>query len=45
MSPKHMFRRWRGDGGHGGNVVIVADAQLSLIDYRYKHHFRLSAAQ
>ena len=30
-----------GDGGHGGNVVIVADAQLSsLIDYRYKHHFK-----
>ena len=30
-----------GDGGHGGNVVIEADAQLSsLIDFRYKHHFR-----
>lgn len=30
-----------GDGGRGGNVVIKADAQLSsLIDYRYKHHFR-----
>ena len=30
-----------GDGGHGGDVVVVADAQLSsLIDYRYKHHFR-----
>ena len=30
-----------GDGGHGGNVIIEADAQLSsLIDYRYKHHFR-----
>ena len=30
-----------GDGGHGGNVVLVADQQLSsLIDYRYKHHFR-----
>lgn len=30
-----------GDGGHGGNVVIRADAQLSsLIDYRFKHHFR-----
>ncbi|MDO4436731.1 MAG: GTPase ObgE [Coriobacteriaceae bacterium] len=30
-----------GDGGHGGNVVIQADAQLSsLIDYRFKHHFR-----
>ncbi|WP_321971431.1 GTPase ObgE [Paratractidigestivibacter sp.] len=30
-----------GDGGHGGDVIVVADAQLSsLIDYRYKHHFR-----
>ncbi|OUP08257.1 GTPase ObgE [Collinsella sp. An2] len=30
-----------GDGGRGGNVIIQADAQLSsLIDYRYKHHFR-----
>ncbi len=30
-----------GDGGHGGNVVIQAAAQLSsLVDYRFKHHFR-----
>ena len=30
-----------GDGGHGGNVIVQADAQLSsLIDYRFKHHFR-----
>ena len=30
-----------GDGGHGGSVIVEADAQLSsLIDYRYKHHFR-----
>ncbi len=30
-----------GDGGHGGNVVIQATAQLSsLVDYRFKHHFR-----
>ncbi len=30
-----------GDGGHGGNVIIEADAQLSsLIDFRYKHHFK-----
>ncbi|MCI1665298.1 MAG: GTPase ObgE [Atopobiaceae bacterium] len=30
-----------GDGGHGGDVVLVCDPQLSsLIDYRYKHHFR-----
>ncbi|MDM8301289.1 GTPase ObgE [Collinsella tanakaei] len=30
-----------GDGGRGGNVVIQASSQLSsLIDYRFKHHFR-----
>lgn len=30
-----------GDGGHGGSVIVEVDAQLSsLIDYRYKHHFR-----
>jgi GTP-binding protein len=30
-----------GDGGRGGDVVLVADPQLSsLIDYRYKHHFK-----
>ena len=30
-----------GDGGHGGSVIVEADAQLSsLIDYRYKHHSR-----
>ena len=30
-----------GDGGQGGSVIVEADAQLSsLIDYRYKHHFR-----
>lgn len=30
-----------GDGGHGGNIVIEADASLSsLIDYRFKHHFK-----
>lgn len=29
-----------GDGGHGGNVVLECDPQLSsLIDYRFKHHF------
>ena len=33
-----------GDGGKGGDVVLVADGQLSsLIDYRYKHHFRARA--
>lgn len=30
-----------GDGGHGGNVVIVADTSISsLIEYRFKHHFK-----
>ena len=30
-----------GDGGRGGDVVVVADAQRSsLIDYRFKHHFK-----
>ena len=30
-----------GDGGRGGNVVIVADGSVSsLIDYRFKHHFK-----
>ena len=30
-----------GDGGRGGDVVIQASAQLSsLVDYRFKHHFR-----
>ncbi len=33
-----------GDGGHGCDVDIQADAQLSsLIDYRFKHHFRAEA--
>ena len=30
-----------GDGSHGGNVVVEADASLSsLIEYRFKHHFK-----
>ncbi len=30
-----------GDGGRGGSVIVEADPQLSsLIDYRYKHHFK-----
>ena len=30
-----------GDGGRGGDVVLQCDPQLSsLIDYRFKHHFR-----
>jgi len=30
-----------GDGGRGGTVVLVADAAVSsLVDYRFKHHFK-----
>ncbi len=30
-----------GDGGHGGDVIVQADGSLSsLIDYRFKHHFK-----
>ncbi len=30
-----------GDGGRGGNVILKADVQVSsLIDYRFKHHFK-----
>jgi len=30
-----------GDGGHGGNVVFYADPRISsLMDYRFKHHFK-----
>ena len=30
-----------GDGGRGGDVILEVDPQLSsLIDYRFKHHFR-----
>ncbi|WP_414491049.1 GTPase ObgE [Tractidigestivibacter sp.] len=30
-----------GDGGRGGDVTLEADPQLSsLIDFRYKHHFK-----
>lgn len=30
-----------GDGGRGGNVIVCADASVSsLIDYRFKHHFK-----
>ena len=32
-----------GDGGHGGNVIVQADLNVSsLIDYRFKHHFKAS---
>jgi len=30
-----------GDGGHGGDVLVEADAGISsLIEYRFKHHFK-----
>lgn len=30
-----------GDGGHGGDVILRADAACSsLVDYRFKHHFK-----
>ncbi len=30
-----------GDGGHGGDVVLIADPQLStLLDYQYRQHYR-----
>ncbi|MGI6045868.1 MAG: GTPase ObgE [Eggerthellaceae bacterium] len=30
-----------GDGGHGGNIIVRADGSVSsLIDYRFKHHFK-----
>ena len=33
-----------GDGGHGGNIVFVADRGVdSLIDFRFTKHFRAEA--
>ncbi len=35
-----------GDGGHGGNIVFVADDNLNtLVDFRYKRKFRADAGQ
>ncbi len=35
-----------GDGGKGGDVVLVADDQLStLLDYRYQEHYRAERGQ
>ena len=34
-----------GDGGHGGDVVLVADAQLhTLLDYSYRQHYKAGRA-
>jgi GTP-binding protein len=35
-----------GDGGRGGNVLVVADGQLStLLDYRYRKHYKAERGQ
>jgi GTPase len=35
-----------GDGGRGGHVLAVADPDLNtLIDYRYRQHFKASRGQ
>lgn len=35
-----------GDGGKGGDIVAVADSQLiTLLDYRYRHHYKARNGQ
>jgi GTPase len=35
-----------GDGGKGGDVILRADAQLTtLLDYRYRQHYRAGSGQ
>lgn len=35
-----------GDGGRGGDVIVEADLRVSsLIDYRFKHHFKATRGQ
>ena len=35
-----------GDGGNGGSIILVADANLNtLIDFRFKQHFKAESGQ
>ena len=35
-----------GDGGDGGSIILIADTRASsLIDFRFKHHFRAERGQ
>ncbi len=37
---------WGGDGGRGGNVIFVGDEGLNtLVDFRYKSHFKAKRGQ
>lgn len=37
---------WGGDGGRGGNVVFVVDSGLNtLLDYKYRKHFKATKGQ
>ena len=35
-----------GDGGHGGSIILEAERNLNtLIDYRYKQHFKAESGK
>ncbi|MFZ5646769.1 MAG: GTPase ObgE [Bacillota bacterium] len=37
---------WGGDGGHGGDLVLVADEGLrTLVDFRYQSHYKAERGQ
>ncbi|MCQ2559343.1 MAG: GTPase ObgE [Clostridia bacterium] len=37
---------WGGDGGRGGNIVLVADEGLrTLVDFRYHNHYKAQRGQ